>query len=80
MRNGLIYILVAIYTCITFAQTPGKRESQYGFEVYYHPPIYYDFFNELHSEDNKSRINFNLRIQNDLFRFSNVDNQYEAEV
>jgi len=79
MRNLFKYFLLLILIVNIFAQTPGKRESQYGFEVYYRPPIYYDFFSELPDQNNKIRINFLLKIQNDLFRFTNIDNQYTAQ-
>ena len=78
MKSILKYILLLILIVNIFAQTPGKRESQYGFEIYYRPPIHYDFFVELPDQNNRSRINFLLKIQNDLFRFTNADNQYLA--
>jgi len=74
-----MYFILLILIGNIFAQTPGKKESQYGFEIYYRPPIYYDFFSELPDQNNKIRINFLLKIQNDLFRFTNKDNQYTAQ-
>ena len=68
-----------IFIANIFAQIPGRREGQYGFEVYYRPPIYYDFFSELPDQNNNMRINFLLKIQNDLFRFTNNENIYTAQ-
>jgi len=79
MKKVLKYILLLILTISVFAQTPGRRESQYGFEIYYRPPVHYDFFVELPDQNNRYRINFLLRIQNDLFRFTKTDNEYLAQ-
>ena len=79
MKKILKYILILILTISVFAQTPGRRESQYGFEIYYRPPVHYDFFVELPDQNNRYRINFLLRIQNDLFRFTKTDNEYLAQ-
>ena len=79
MIKVLKYILLLILTISVFAQTPGRRESQYGFEIYYRPPVHYDFFVELPDQNNRYRINFLLRIQNDLFRFTKTDNEYLAQ-
>ena len=78
MKKIFVISLILLIVSGTFAQQPGKRESRYGFEVYYRPPVYYDFYLLFNQDGKVSQLNFDLRLQNDLLRFTNVEDQYEA--
>jgi GWxTD domain-containing protein len=74
-----IFLLIAIF-CFAdvYSQIPGKRQSEYGFDVDYKPPVYYDFYLTYANENRSPRLVFTLSIQNDLFQFTKVADVYQA--
>jgi len=78
MKKIIVSLILLASVLTIFAQTPGRRVNRYGFEVYYRPPVYYDFY--ITYQGNQSSLNFNfvLRTQNDLFQFINKNDEYVA--
>ncbi len=77
MKKIIPVCLLFCYSSI-YAQLPGKRQTEYGFDIDYKPPIYYDYFLSYAAEGNKPQLNFILNVQNDLFQFTKVENIYQA--
>ena len=74
-----IFFLLSLF-CFTslYSQLPGKRPSEYGFDIDYKPPVYYDFYLTYTNAKSPPRLVFTLSIQNDLFQFTRIGDVYKA--
>jgi len=72
------FLLLLFSYFLSYAQIPGKRPTEYGFDIDYRPPVYYDFYLSYANENRQSELIFTLNIQNDLFQFTKVEDTYEA--
>ena len=78
MKITAIFLILIIPIWLIHAQTPGKRLTRYGFEVYDKPLIYYDTYFTYSPESSKQVLNFVIKIQNDLLQFTKVNGSYKA--
>lgn len=69
--------MVILYTS-TQAQMPGKRPTEYGFDIDYKPPIYYDLYLSFGDTIGEPELVFSLNVQNDLLQFTKVADTYKA--
>jgi len=77
MKKIIPILMVILYTS-TQAQMPGKRPTEYGFDIDYKPPIYYDLYLSFGDTIGEPELVFSLNVQNDLLQFTKVADTYKA--
>jgi len=76
MKKLYIILWILLFISLAFSQMRGKRETQYGFEVYTKPPIFYDVYITFNEQNLNPQLNILFNIQNDLLFFTKTDDGY----
>jgi GWxTD domain-containing protein len=78
MNKIVIIILLFGLIFSLFSQTPGKRETRYGFDINVKPSIYYTPFISYPDSTWKPHLNILLKVQNDILQFVKEGEKYSA--